>query len=79
VQQPATPVPQLYRASAVLPLIEDAIRQHSGPHADKLVARYADKLAMAHDGEHLTKFEELLEVRRTPPVMASILGFLMSR
>ncbi|KAG1666042.1 hypothetical protein FOA52_006916 [Chlamydomonas sp. UWO 241] len=52
---------QLYRASAVLPLIEDALRQHTGPHADKLVARYADVLATAHDGEHLTKFEELLE------------------
>ncbi|GAX83908.1 hypothetical protein CEUSTIGMA_g11332.t1 [Chlamydomonas eustigma] len=52
---------QLYRASAILPLVEDVLRCHSGPHASLLKSRYADVLAVAHDGEHLTKFEELLE------------------
>jgi len=52
---------QLYRASAKLPLIEDAFRCHQGEHAGLLCTRYADVLGQAHDGEHLTKFEELLE------------------
>ncbi|EFJ43623.1 hypothetical protein VOLCADRAFT_96164 [Volvox carteri f. nagariensis] len=52
---------QLYRASARLPLIEEAIRCHEGPHAANLVERYADPLAQHHDGEHLQRFEELLE------------------
>ena len=30
---------QLYRASAVLPMIEDAVRCHQGPHAQLLVNR----------------------------------------
>ena len=88
---------QLYRASSRLPLIEEALREHQGPHAALLtsrrapprrprtsrsvqqagadvlaptgrlqascvaVRRYADALAGHHDGEHLAKFEELLE------------------
>ncbi|KAK9842053.1 hypothetical protein WJX81_006373 [Elliptochloris bilobata] len=52
---------QLYRASSRLPLIEAALRDHAGPHAPLLVKRYADRLADAHDAEHLGKFEELLE------------------
>ncbi|GLI63268.1 hypothetical protein VaNZ11_006172 [Volvox africanus] len=52
---------QLYRASARLPIIEEALRSHEGPHAASLVARYADPLAEYHDPEHLQRFEELLE------------------
>ena len=52
---------QLYRASAKLPLLEEALRGHAGQHAELLAQRYAQPLAEAHDGEHLTKFEELLE------------------
>lgn len=52
---------QLYRASSRLPLIEAALRAHTGPHAEALVERFAAPLAEAHDGDHLTKFEELLE------------------
>ncbi|KAG2428869.1 hypothetical protein HYH02_014280 [Chlamydomonas schloesseri] len=55
----------LYRASAKLPLIEEALRCHEGPHAAALVERahvaYAEPLAAAHDGERLQRFEELLE------------------
>ena len=32
---------QLYRASARLPLIEDALRQHDGPHKQLLEERWA--------------------------------------
>ncbi|KXZ42923.1 hypothetical protein GPECTOR_111g256 [Gonium pectorale] len=52
---------QLYRASARLPLIEEALRCHEGPHAAGLVERYAEPLAQHHDAEHLQRFEELLE------------------
>lgn len=52
---------QLYRASAKLPLIVEALRAHEGPARDMLEARYAAPLATAHDEQHLTKFEELLE------------------
>ncbi|KAK9908301.1 hypothetical protein WJX75_005715 [Coccomyxa subellipsoidea] len=52
---------QLYRASSRLPMMEEAFRDHDGPHAQLLATRYADKLAAAHDDEHLAKFEELLE------------------
>ncbi|KAF5834360.1 muts domain V-domain-containing protein [Dunaliella salina] len=52
---------QLYRVSARLPLIEDALRQHEGPHAQMLQERYCDELAVAHDQDHLCKFEELVE------------------
>ncbi|GFR44787.1 hypothetical protein Agub_g6119, partial [Astrephomene gubernaculifera] len=52
---------QLYRASARLPLVEEAVRCHEGQHAAKLVERYADPLAQHHDSEHLQRFEELLE------------------
>ncbi len=52
---------QLYRASAKLPMVEEALRAHAGPHAELLAQRFAEPLARAHDGEHLTKFEELLE------------------
>ncbi|KAK9813003.1 hypothetical protein WJX72_007194 [[Myrmecia] bisecta] len=52
---------QLYRASSKLPMIEAALREHEGPHAQLLATRYADALALAHDDDHLTKFEDLLE------------------
>ncbi|GLC60185.1 hypothetical protein PLESTB_001582900 [Pleodorina starrii] len=52
---------QLYRASARLPLIEEALRCHEGAHAADLVDRYAEPLAQHHDSEHLQRFEELLE------------------
>uniref|UniRef100_A0A7S3QKU8 DNA mismatch repair protein MSH2 n=1 Tax=Dunaliella tertiolecta TaxID=3047 RepID=A0A7S3QKU8_DUNTE len=52
---------QLYRVSARLPLIEDALRQHEGPHAQMLQERYCNELAVAHDQDHLCKFEELVE------------------
>ncbi|KAG2424130.1 hypothetical protein HXX76_014804 [Chlamydomonas incerta] len=51
----------LYRASSKLPLVEEALRCHEGPHAAALVDKYAEPLAAAHDGEHLQRFEELLE------------------
>lgn len=51
----------IYRASGRLPLIEDAVRAHQGPHAATLVARFAEPLAVAHDADHLARFEELLE------------------
>ena len=52
---------QLYRASSRVPLIEGALRGYSGPHAEKLIELFAEPLKNAHDSEHLTKFEELLE------------------
>lgn len=52
---------QLYRASARLPVLESALREHEGPLAELLVSRFASPLTQAHDAEHLTKFEELLE------------------
>ena len=52
---------QLYRASSRVPLIAAALREHSGVHAAALEARFAAPLVEAHDEEHLTKFEELLE------------------
>ncbi|PNW87821.1 hypothetical protein CHLRE_01g003463v5 [Chlamydomonas reinhardtii] len=51
----------LYRASSRLPLVEEALRCHEGPHAAALVDKYAEALAAAHDGEHLQRYEELLE------------------
>ncbi|KAL6769998.1 hypothetical protein ACKKBG_A33190 [Auxenochlorella protothecoides x Auxenochlorella symbiontica] len=52
---------QLYRASSRLPLIEAVLRAHSGPHASTLMERFADPLALAHDADHLVRFEALLE------------------
>ncbi|KAF6256271.1 DNA mismatch repair protein [Scenedesmus sp. NREL 46B-D3] len=52
---------QLYRASSVLPRLEEALRCHEGPAAELLVSRYAAPLAEHHDESHLTKFELLLE------------------
>eukprot|EP00775_Hariotina_reticulata_P005551 gene5551-5787_t len=52
---------QLYRASSVLPRLEEALRCYEGPAAELLVSRYAAPLAQHHDDEHLTKFELLLE------------------
>lgn len=52
---------QLYRASSVLPRLEEALRCHEGPAAELLVSRYAAPLAEQHDEAHLTKFELLLE------------------
>ncbi|KAH7624522.1 hypothetical protein Ndes2526B_g00726 [Nannochloris sp. 'desiccata'] len=52
---------QLYRASSRLPMIEAALRAHAGLHAAALESRFATPLAEAHDADHLTKFEELLE------------------
>ncbi|KAL4431744.1 hypothetical protein ABPG77_002960 [Micractinium sp. CCAP 211/92] len=51
----------LYRASAKLPQVADAIRAHEGPHAALLAAKFADALDDAHAPERLGKFEELLE------------------
>ncbi|KAL6763329.1 DNA mismatch repair protein [Haematococcus lacustris] len=51
----------LYRASARLPLIEQALRDHAGPAAATLAVRFADPLAAAHEPEALLKFEELVE------------------
>eukprot|EP00879_Flechtneria_rotunda_P026226 GHRR01027950.1.p1 GENE.GHRR01027950.1~~GHRR01027950.1.p1 ORF type:complete len:833 (+),score=345.51 GHRR01027950.1:1176-3674(+) len=52
---------QLYRASSVLPRLEEAIRCHEGSFAELLVERYAAPLSEYHDDTHLTKFELLLE------------------
>ncbi|KAI8470492.1 MAG: DNA mismatch repair protein [Monoraphidium minutum] len=52
---------QLYRASSALPRLEDALRCHEGPAAALLAERFAAPLAAAHDEEHLSKFEMLLE------------------
>ncbi|KAF8073199.1 MUS1 [Scenedesmus sp. PABB004] len=52
---------QLYRASSVLPRLEEALRCHEGPAAALLSSRYAERLGEAHDDAHLTKFELLLE------------------
>jgi len=52
---------QLYRASARLPILEQVLRSHEGPHAALLASRFADRLARAHDADHLEKFEALLE------------------
>ncbi|WIA29725.1 hypothetical protein OEZ86_012205 [Tetradesmus obliquus] len=52
---------QLYRASSVLPRLEEALRCHEGPAAELLISRYAAPLAEQHDEAHLTKFELLLE------------------
>ncbi|KAL3140673.1 hypothetical protein ABBQ32_005238 [Trebouxia sp. C0010 RCD-2024] len=52
---------QLYRASSKLPMIQNALLDHPGPHAALLKTRYADVLAEYHDDDHLVKFEELLE------------------
>ncbi|KAG2483939.1 hypothetical protein HYH03_017259 [Edaphochlamys debaryana] len=52
---------QLYRASSRLPLVEEALRAHEGPHAAALVERFADPLSEHHDAEHLQRFEELIE------------------
>ncbi|KAJ9510060.1 hypothetical protein QJQ45_011708 [Haematococcus lacustris] len=51
----------LYRASARLPLIEQALRDHAGPAAATLAVWFADPLAAAHEPEALLKFEELVE------------------
>lgn len=51
----------LYRASAKLPQVEDAVRAHEGPHAALLAEKFADSLADAHSPDRLGKFEELLE------------------
>lgn len=52
---------QLYRVSSRIPHIEAILRGHVGDHAEAMVKRYAEPLALAHDSEHLSKFEELLE------------------
>ncbi|KAL0034692.1 hypothetical protein WJX77_003027 [Trebouxia sp. C0004] len=52
---------QLYRASSKLPMIQAALLDHPGPHAELLKTRYANKVAEYHDDDHLVKFEELLE------------------
>jgi DNA mismatch repair protein MSH2 len=51
----------LYRASAILPLIAEAIRSHQGPHANMLAHKFAEPLSRAHDADHLSKFEDLIE------------------
>ena len=51
----------MYRASAILPLIAESIRSHQGKHSQLLVQKFADPLTKAHDAEHLTKFEDLIE------------------
>jgi DNA mismatch repair protein MSH2 len=52
---------RLYQASCALPLVAEALSRHEGPHAALLAERYAAPLAAAHDGDHLAKFEALLE------------------
>lgn len=52
---------QLYRTSSRLPLIEEALKKHEGPGSDLLISKFCDPLKKAHDGDHLLKFEELLE------------------
>ena len=37
------------------------LQGYSSTHRSDAACRYADKLEAAHDGEHLAKFEELLE------------------
>lgn len=52
---------QLYRASSRLQLIEAVLREYDGPHKERILRSYADPFAAAHDADHLSKFEELLE------------------
>ena len=52
---------QLYRASSRLPMIEGALREHRGRYREKMWMGFADPLAAAHDAEHLSKFEDLIE------------------
>jgi DNA mismatch repair ATPase MutS len=52
---------QMYRASAKLPQLEEAVRAHEGAHSHLLATKFADPLAEAHAPERLGKFEELLE------------------
>ena len=52
---------RLYQASCALPLVVDALARHEGPHVASLRSRFAEPLAAAHDGDHLAKFEALLE------------------
>lgn len=51
----------MYRASATLPLIAEAICSHQGEHSQLLVRKFADPFSKAHDSEHLSKFEDLIE------------------
>lgn len=51
---------QLYRVSSRLPLIEEVLSSHEGKFKVALHA-YATSLAKAHDSDHLTKFEDLIE------------------
>lgn len=52
---------QLYRVSSRLPLIESVLKSHEGPYISRLEAKFASPLADAHDSDHLSKFEDLLE------------------
>jgi len=52
---------QLYRASSKLPSIISELSRAAEGGAEVLQQRFVDPLATAHDAEHLTKFEELLE------------------
>jgi DNA mismatch repair protein MSH2 len=52
---------RLYQAAAQLPLISDALAQHESPAAALLDTLYVLPLRTAHDGEHLGKFESLIE------------------
>ncbi|MEW5316722.1 MAG: hypothetical protein WDW38_008073 [Sanguina aurantia] len=51
----------LYRASAKLPLIVEALAAYEGPAAGAISTRYCQPLSAAHGEDTLVKFEELLE------------------
>mmetsp|Transcript_2038 Transcript_2038/g.4816 ORF Transcript_2038/g.4816 Transcript_2038/m.4816 type:complete len:932 (-) Transcript_2038:357-3152(-) len=52
---------QLYRASSKLTGIASELARFSGEQAPVLQRRFIEPLTQAHDQDHLTKFEELLE------------------
>jgi len=52
---------RLYQASAQLPHLADALAEHGSSAAPLLQRLYVTPLRTAHDGEHLGKFESLLE------------------
>ena len=52
---------RLYQASAALPYIAEALERVRGETGAALRTAYAEKLVKLHDGEHLGRFEALLE------------------
>ena len=52
---------RLYQAAAALPYIAEALERVRGETGAALRTAYAEKLVKLHDGEHLGRFEALLE------------------